>query len=131
MSSRAASIARMSKRIIAAGLVLAGSLVLAPLAPATAAPATVSGSPVVASHVVTAKAKVFKNCKALNKVYKGGVAKKGVKYNKVSGKKRAFKVKPPTRSSTATRTASPARGERPSPSLRLTGSPETLGWRHG
>jgi len=94
MSSQAASIARMSKRTIAAGLVLAGSLVLSPLAPATAAPVASSGSTVVASHVVTAKAKVFKNCKALNKVYKGGVAKKGVKYNKVSGKKRAFKVKP-------------------------------------
>jgi hypothetical protein len=82
-------------RNIIAGALLAGSLVLAPVATATAAPV---GS-VAASHAVVAKVKVFKNCTQLNKVYKGGVAKAGVKYNKVSGKKRAFTVKP--KSSTA------------------------------
>lgn len=80
----------MRKRSLLAGVVLAGSLVLAPVASATAAPV---GS-VAASHAVVAKVKVFKNCTALNKVYKGGVAKAGVKYNKAAGKKRAFKVKP-------------------------------------
>lgn len=87
---------RVKTRNILAGALLAGSLVLAPVASATAAP--VVGS-VAASHVVVAKVKVFKNCTQLNKVYKGGVAKASVKYNKVSGKNRAFKVKP--KSSTA------------------------------
>lgn len=36
----------------------------------------------------------YVNCTALTKVYKNGVAKAGVKYNKVSGVNRAFKYKP-------------------------------------
>lgn len=91
----------MNKRNLFLGLAIAGSLVLAPFATATAAPVAAGSASVSVSvtQLPTAKAKVFKNCKALNKVYKGGVAKAGVKYNKVSGKNRAFKVKP--KSSTA------------------------------
>lgn len=72
----------MNKSLISS-VALASALVLAPITVAHAAPV----APV--TKVVT-----FKNCAALNKVYKGGVAKPGVKYNKVSGKNRAFKVKP-------------------------------------
>jgi hypothetical protein len=80
----------MKTRHVLAGAVLAGALAFAPVAGATAAPLSS-----VASHsVVAAKAKTFANCTALNKVYRGGVAKAGVKYNKVSGKNRAFGIRP-------------------------------------
>lgn len=67
-------------------LAVAAALAIAPTAPAMAASA-----PQV--HVVT-KVVTFKSCTALHKKYPGGVAKAGVKYNLVSGKKKAFKVKP-------------------------------------
>jgi hypothetical protein len=85
----------MKTRNILLGAAVAAALTFAPLSAATAAPTAA-----VASHsVVAAKAKAFANCTALSKVYKGGVAKAGVKYNKVSGKNKAFKIKP--KSSTA------------------------------
>ncbi|BDV30862.1 excalibur calcium-binding domain-containing protein [Microbacterium terricola] len=74
------------------GAALAGVLVLAPLTGAVAA--TTPSHPVSTQSVHIAQPKVFKNCTELNKVYKGGVAKKGVKSNMVSGKPKPFKVKP-------------------------------------
>ncbi|MFT4213239.1 MAG: excalibur calcium-binding domain-containing protein [Microbacterium sp.] len=61
---------------------------------ASAAPST----PAVSSVIAPAKTvvKTYKNCTALHKAYPGGVAKAGVTHNKVSGKKRAFTVKPKT-----------------------------------
>ena len=41
-----------------------------------------------------AKAKRYKNCTQLRKTYKGGVAKPGVKGNKVGSKIKPFKIKP-------------------------------------
>ncbi|MFI8631826.1 excalibur calcium-binding domain-containing protein [Microbacterium sp. NPDC077663] len=76
-----------------AALVLTGALVGAPL--------TVGAAPAVSATearaiVPAAKPpiKTFKNCTALNKTYKGGVARAGVTHNTVNGKKKPFKVKP-------------------------------------
>lgn len=38
-----------------------------------------------------ASAHSYKNCTAVHKVYSGGIAKPGVKYNRVSGSNRALK----------------------------------------
>ncbi len=67
-----------------------------PSGPPLRAPSTVAdAAPISAAPVAKAKkAKTFKNCTALSKVYKGGVAKAGVKANKVGGKKKRFTVKP-------------------------------------
>lgn len=79
------------KKLIA---IIAGALLCAGvIAPATAASATGTNAKSVAVIKIV-QAKKFKNCTKLNKKYKGGVAKKGVKYNKVGKKKRAFKVRP-------------------------------------
>ncbi|MEU4428825.1 excalibur calcium-binding domain-containing protein [Actinoplanes sp. NPDC024001] len=54
----------------------------------------VTGTTAVAVTPAAAKAKTYKNCTALNKVYKHGVGKKGAK-DKVSGKSKPvtnFKV---------------------------------------
>lgn len=40
------------------------------------------------------QAKKFRDCKKLNKTYKGGVAKKGVRFNKVGGKHMKFGTRP-------------------------------------
>ncbi|MFE6994941.1 excalibur calcium-binding domain-containing protein [Microbacterium sp. NPDC057659] len=84
----------MGKRILGSrafgAVVVAGALLIAPVATASAAAAAAPGG--VSSAAVRVVG--YKNCTALNKVYKGGVAKAGVKYNKVNGKNRAFKVKP-------------------------------------
>jgi hypothetical protein len=74
-------------RTLIASVAVAGALILAPAVPATAASPAATG-------VVMTKVVSFKNCTALHKKYPGGVAKAGVKYNLVSGKKKAFKVKP-------------------------------------
>lgn len=74
-----------------AAVVIAVGLTFTPAVGAAAA------APITATRIVDAggpKIVAYKNCTALNKVHKGGVAKAGVKYNKVSGKNRAFKVKP-------------------------------------
>ncbi|EZP29879.1 excalibur calcium-binding domain-containing protein [Microbacterium oleivorans] len=76
-------------------VLVAGALAIAPAGSASAAP-THSAS-VSASRVAPAAKpviKTFANCTAMHKVYKGGVAKSGVKYNKVNGKNKAFKIKP-------------------------------------
>lgn len=95
-------ISRSLRALILPG-VIAAVLVAGPVAPATAGTiAAAASSPAVAdagqksaTPVAKAKkAKKFKNCTALSKVYKGGVAKPGVKANKVGGKKKPFKVKP-------------------------------------
>ena len=57
--------------------VLAFALVVGTAAPATAA-----------------SVKTYPNCTALHTKYPGGVAKAGVKYNKVNGRNMKFKVKP-------------------------------------
>ena len=79
---------RRSGRLAAFSVGIALCLTLsAGVAPAAAAaPAlAVSGKAAVT---------VFKNCTALNAKYPGGVAKAGVKYNLVNGKKKAFKKRP-------------------------------------
>lgn len=38
--------------------------------------------------------RAFANCTQMHKVYKGGVAKSGVRFNIVSGKKKPFHYKP-------------------------------------
>ncbi len=66
-------------------------------APSVASAAPVPTASVSATRVAPAAkpvVKKFANCSALNKVHNGGVAKAGVNYNKVSGKNKAFKVKP-------------------------------------
>ncbi|CAL4859900.1 excalibur calcium-binding domain-containing protein [Microbacterium sp. MM2322] len=76
-------------------VLVAGALAVAPAAAASAAPthsASVSSSRVVPAAKPAIK--TFANCTAMHKTYKGGVAKSGVKYNKVRGKNKAFKVKP-------------------------------------
>lgn len=65
-------------------IILAASLLLAPVG-------IVLTEPVPPA---SAGAKSFTNCTALHKVYKGGVAKKGVKGNKVKGKLKRFGVTP-------------------------------------
>jgi hypothetical protein len=61
------------------GAILVGAaLVLGPVAVAPASAAPVK----------------YANCTALTKVYKNGVAKAGVKYNRVSGVNRPLKYKP-------------------------------------
>lgn len=78
---------RLRLRAIAA---VAAALLIA----AGAVPAASAGSPIAAraeSSAAVAQAlptKVFKNCTALKKVYKGGVAKSKSTVNRVSGKKR-------------------------------------------
>jgi len=75
-------------------VIVAGALVGAP---SVASAAPMPAASVSATRVVPAAKPVIKkfaNCTALNKVHKGGVAKAGVKYNKVSGKNKTFKVKP-------------------------------------
>ncbi len=67
-------------------MVLATALVVAPVLPSVALAAPVSAK--------APAAVAYKNCTDLNRVYKGGVAKVGVKYNKVSGANRAFKTAP-------------------------------------
>ena len=57
--------------------VLAFALVVGTAVPASAAPV-----------------KTYANCSALHVKYPGGVAKAGVKYNKVNGRNTKFKVKP-------------------------------------
>ena len=58
-----------------------------------AAPAT-AATQVSAATTSKAAVTVFKNCTALNAKYPGGVAKAGVKFNLVNGKKKAFKKRP-------------------------------------
>lgn len=65
-------------------VVLACGLLVGPAVAANAAPI----------HVDTLKVKSFANCTQLHGTYPGGVAKNGVRFNKVSGKNRAFKVRP-------------------------------------
>jgi hypothetical protein len=66
--------------------VIAGALALGPAAAASAAP---TGGTVQTVRIVT-----YKTCTAMHKAYRNGVARAGVKYNKVSGVNRAFKYKP-------------------------------------
>lgn len=49
-------------------------------------------APAVSAQASTPK--VFSNCTQMHKTYKGGVAKSGVKFNTVSGKKKPFHYKP-------------------------------------
>jgi len=84
----------MKKSGVFSAILLSAALVAVPFAPATAA---VTHTAAVVHTTVASKAPkvvTYKNCTALQKKYKGGVAKAGVKYNKVSGKNKAFKVKP-------------------------------------
>ena len=64
--------------ITISAILVGAALVLGPVAVAPASAATVK----------------YANCTALTKVYKNGVAKAGVKYNRVSGVNRAFRYKP-------------------------------------
>mgnify|MGYP000851878231 CR=1 FL=1 len=86
---------RTSVRRMAMIAVLAVGLAGAPAAAAVAAPGP-AASVTAARMVPAAKpvVKTYKNCTALNKVHRGGVAKAGVTHNKVNGKKRAFGVRP-------------------------------------
>ena len=67
----------MTPRLLA--IAAAGALALGVLAPATAADASTP--------------KHYANCTAVHKVYSGGIAKQGVKYNTVSGKHKPLKGK--------------------------------------
>jgi cytochrome c2 len=58
-----------------------------------AAPASAAAQPSAASTAKSAVA-AFKNCTALNAKYPGGVAKTGVKFNLVNGRKKAFTKRP-------------------------------------
>ncbi len=90
------SMRRVTGRTVVA-LLVAGALVGSPAAASAVMVSTTSVVAGTAVHLVPAKkptVKTFANCTALNKVHKGGVAKAGVKYNKVSGKNKPFKVKP-------------------------------------
>lgn len=75
---------------------LAAALVAAPVTVTAAAAAPTAAASQVRAIVPAAKPpiKTFKNCTALTKTYKGGVARAGVTHNTVSGKKKPFKVKP-------------------------------------
>ena len=64
---------RLAKTLTGIGLIAALGL---PALPAQAAPSGV---------------KHYANCTAVHRVYSGGIAKSGVKYNKVSGINRALK----------------------------------------
>lgn len=84
--------ARARRAMVA--VIVAGALVGAP---SVASAAPVPTASVTATRVAPAAkpvVKKFANCSALNKAHKGGVAKAGVKFNKVNGKNKAFKVKP-------------------------------------
>jgi cytochrome c2 len=61
---------------------------------AGALPATAATPASAATMSKVAAATAFKNCTALNAKYPGGVAKVGVKFNLVNGKKRAFTKRP-------------------------------------
>lgn len=80
----------------AVATMLAAALVAAPVTVTAAAAAPTAAASQVRAIVPAAKSpiKTFKNCTALNKTYKGGVARAGVTHNTVSGKKKPFKVKP-------------------------------------
>jgi hypothetical protein len=72
---------------LSAGVLLCLGLGLgAGAVPATAAPQSAASNKVAVT--------VFKNCTALNAKYPGGVAKAGIKFNLVNGKKRAFTKRP-------------------------------------
>lgn len=58
-----------------------------------AAPAAVAQQ-VSAATVSKSAVPVFKNCAALNAKYPGGVAKAGIKFNLVNGKKKTFSKRP-------------------------------------
>jgi len=77
---------RRAGRLVVFSAVIALSLSVG-VAPAMAAPASAAVTGKVA--VVT-----FKNCTALNAKYPGGVAKVGITFNLVNGKKRAFTKRP-------------------------------------
>ncbi|MCM3696832.1 excalibur calcium-binding domain-containing protein [Microbacterium oleivorans] len=79
-----------------AAMVIAGALVGAPLTAGAAVAAPAISASDVRAIVPAAKPPIttFKNCTALNKSYKGGVARSGVTHNTVNGKKKPFKVKP-------------------------------------
>lgn len=76
--------------------VVASMLALAPAVPAAAVSPTLSESAQTASSAPLAGPKLvsYKNCTALKKVHPSGVAKAGVKYNKVNGKNKPLKGKP-------------------------------------
>ena len=80
----------------AVATMLAAALVAAPVTVTAAAAAPTVTATQAQGIVPAAKPpiKTFKNCTALNKTYKGGVARAGVTHNTVSGKKKPFKVKP-------------------------------------
>jgi cytochrome c2 len=59
-----------------------------------ALPATAATPASAAMVSKVAAATTFKNCTALNAKHPGGVAKVGVKFNLVNGKKRAFTKRP-------------------------------------
>ncbi|MFD1722541.1 excalibur calcium-binding domain-containing protein [Amnibacterium endophyticum] len=65
-------------RSLVVAVALAAGMTLAPAFPATAAPAHAS-------------AKVYANCTAIHRVYSGGIAKEGVKWNRTTHGKRALK----------------------------------------
>ena len=68
---------RGTTRLLLAAVLAAATAVAVPL-PAQAAP----GAPA---------AKVYANCTAIHRDYTGGIAKAGVRYNRVSGVNRALK----------------------------------------
>lgn len=63
---------------LAVAAALAAGLALAPALPSVAAPSAAS-------------AKTYKNCTEVHRVYSGGIARAGVKYNKTPSGKRALK----------------------------------------
>lgn len=77
-------------RIVWAAMAVATTLVMTPLTaearPASSLTAGTSVSTGTVARAVAAKPKKYANCKALNKVYKHGVGRKGAK-DKTSGKK--------------------------------------------
>jgi len=85
-------------RHFVAATTLSCALILASGASASATSPTSAPPGVGTSHSQPAKITIkrYANCAALNKVYKGGVAAAGVKYNTVAGTKRPFRVKPLT-----------------------------------
>jgi hypothetical protein len=80
---------RRSGRLVAFSSGIALCLTLA-VGVAPAGAATQASAPTTSKSAVA----VFKNCTALNAKYAGGVAKAGVKFNLVNGKKKAFKKRP-------------------------------------
>jgi hypothetical protein len=82
-----------SPLIIAA--VVASVLAVTPAASAAALSAAAPTSTVAATVPLAGPKLVsYKNCTALKKVHPSGVAKAGVKYNKVNGKNKPLKGKP-------------------------------------